>query len=81
VIAENFAAREARAAVGAIVLETFERAEAVAPQHEIAPQRLHRMRRPGLDLHGLRDGVPLIEQAAIDQLLDSLLLVRHWRAI
>ena len=40
--------REGAAAVGAIVLETFERAGAVAPQHEIAPERLHRMRRPGL---------------------------------
>src|SRR5207244_13264254 len=44
VVAIDFAAREPRTAVRAVILEAAQAAGAVAPEHEVAAKRLHRLR-------------------------------------
>ncbi len=79
VVAQHLATREPRAAVGAVIFQALQRALAVAPQHQVTAERLDRVRVVGLHLHRLRDRIPLIEQPAVDQVVDTLLVVRHRR--
>ena len=72
VVANNLAARQPGAAMRTIILEAVEPAVAAAPQHQVASQCPHRMRPARLDLHRLRHRVPLVEQAAVDQVVDLL---------
>src|SRR5207237_86476 len=81
VVGIDLAAREPRAAMRAVVLQALQLAAAVAPQHEISPERLHRMRLAGLDLHRLCHRVPLAEDAGGEAFFDAISVdAAHLRA-
>jgi hypothetical protein len=61
----------------AVVLQAAERAVGVAPEHEIAPKRFHRVRLVALHLHRLRHHVPLAEDAGGQALLDLVFVGGH----
>jgi hypothetical protein len=62
-----------------VVFQALERAGGVAPEHEIASERAGGVRPARLDLHRLGHGVPLVGEAAVDQVVDPLSRFVHMR--
>ena len=77
VVAQNLAAREFCATMRAIILEAVQLPAGVAPKHEVAPECFDCVRYARLDLHGLGHRIPLVEQPAVNQRVNALLIVGH----
>ena len=77
VVLVDFAAREARAAMRAVILQALNAAGGIAPEHEMTSERSHAMRLAAPDLHRFCDGVPLAENARDQPLLDRIPVDAH----